>query len=244
MKINQKILSIPPFISTSWKNVTSLHLEDRNGQTILMIGLQNGSSIEIPNLPKEALQAIFAAHERFLEREESSAGASPTMPMGPTLPPFIQGGMPSNGSAVFSLPLNLGIDGNMGNLLQHNQEGADSPDLPKEVLNKIKSLSKAMGIETKDNLPKPEPHCNCLHCQIMRAFADEEQEELLEVHDEEISDADLRFREWDIHQSDDKLYIVSNPFNKQEHYNVFLGSPVGCTCGQANCEHIRAVLNS
>ena len=40
------------------------------------------------------------------------------------------------------------------------------------------------------------------------------------------------------------LIVVTNPLDANEHYNVFLGDPIGCTCGQKNCEHIRAVLNS
>ena len=61
---------------------------------------------------------------------------------------------------------------------------------------------------------------------------------------EEISEEDLRFREWDIEQKGENLYLVRNPLNQKEEYNVFLGNPVGCTCGKDNCEHIRTVLNS
>ena len=61
---------------------------------------------------------------------------------------------------------------------------------------------------------------------------------------EEVTIDDLRFREWDIKQTGDKLYTVANPLHAEEHYTVFLGSPIGCTCGEQNCQHIRAVLNS
>lgn len=237
MKITQKILSIPPFISTSWKNVTSLHLEERNLVSFLIIGLLNGATIEIPNLDKSMLQAIFAAHEKYLEQETQNQ----VKPQTPIIPD-------GNAATVVSLPLNLGIEPHMGSLLQHNPEAMDSPDLPKDLLEKIATLSKVVGFDNIENFPNPEPHCNCMHCQIIRVIQDglddkgkdEEDEEELE----EVTIDDLRFREWDIKQTAEKLYTVGNPLNTEEHYTVFLGSPVGCTCGQANCEHIRAVLNS
>lgn len=233
MKINQKILSIPPYISTSWKNVVSLHIE----MGALVIGLVNGSAIEIPGLDRPTLEATFAAHQNYLEKEEQ-------MNRGPIPGAIIPPGMMEGSSAMMSLPIQFGLNGNMGNLLQHNSEAADSPDLPKEMLEKITSFSKALGFENNDQLPKPEPHCNCMHCQVMKAMHTKIEKTRDEIDDEEVTDDDLRFREWDIKQTDDKLFVVSNPLNTEEHYNVFLGKPVGCTCGQADCEHIRAVLNS
>ncbi len=238
MKINQKILSIPPYISTSWKNVVSLHLQQQNGAAVLLIGLVNGSTIEIPGLDKQILEATFAAHEKFLEQDCISAG-----PKGPPPGSIIPPGMMEDSSAILSLPLRFGLDANMGNLLQHNPEASDSPDLPKEVIEKIASFSKVVGFDNIDNFPKPEPHCNCMHCQVMKAMQ-ESTHDHHEEEEEEISEDDLRFREWDIEQKGENLYIITNPLNAEEHYNVFLGKPVGCTCGQPNCEHIRAVLNS
>ncbi|NGX38356.1 MAG: hypothetical protein K1000chlam2_01529 [Chlamydiae bacterium] len=241
MKINQKILSIPPYISTSWKNVISLHIEEREGNFLLIIGLVNGSAIEIPNLDKPVLEAVFAAHQKYLEQETASSVPQ----KGPSPTPIFPGGMMPDSATMLSLPLNLGLDANMGNLLQHNSEASDSPNLPPEVLEKIATLSKVVGFENVQSFPKPEPHCNCMHCQIMRVIQNKEGMRLEHAEvEEEISEDDLRFREWDIEQSGDQLYVVSNPLNNEEHYNVFLGKPVGCTCGQLNCEHIRAVLSS
>jgi len=240
MKINTKILSIPPYISTSWKNVISLHIETRSGNSVLIIGLVNGSTIEIPNLDQESISSVFAAHEKYLEQD---APAPTTSEDSSTVLPE---GFSDGGSAILSLPLNFGLDSNMGNLLQHNQEASDSPDLPKDMIDKIAQLSKVIGLDNLENFPKPEPHCNCMHCQIMRVIREEEEarNEQHEELEEEITDEDLKFREWDIHQIGDQLYIVSNPFNNNEQFNVYLGNPVGCTCGKPNCEHIRAVLNS
>jgi PhoH-like ATPase len=49
---------------------------------------------------------------------------------------------------------------------------------------------------------------------------------------------------WGIEQTAEQLYKVTNPLDANEQYNVFLGTPLGCTCGLKNCEHIRAVLNT
>lgn len=236
IKINAKILSIPPYISTSWKNVLSLHIENRANGSVLMIGLVNGSTIEIPDLNQSSMEAVFAAHGKHLEQESTSPQPIPAFNE-----PFSDGN-----AAVLSLPLNFAFDKNMGNLLQHQQEASDSPDLPPEVIDKVVQLSKAIGLDHFENFPKPEPHCNCMHCQIMRVIRNDKEEEIKkdDSFEEEVSDEELKFREWDIEQVEDSLYRVSNPLNANEQFNVFLGTPVGCTCGHANCEHIRAVLSS
>lgn len=239
MTINQKILSIPPYISTSWKNVISLHMEERDGDLFLIIGLVNGSTIAIPKMDRTLLESVFAAHAKYME-QEAQAGLKEQQH-----PPFYAA--PQNELPVLGLPLRIGIEGNMGNLLQHNPEAADSPDLPRDVLEKIHTLSQVVGFENSDNFPKPEPHCNCMHCQIMRVIQnglDEAEAPLLEEEVEEVSPEDLQFRDWEIKHTGEELYTVTNPLNQEEHYGVSLGNPIGCTCGQHNCEHVRAVLNS
>jgi hypothetical protein len=131
----------------------------------------------------------------------------------------------------------------MSSALQHNQAQSNMPDLPQEILNKIKSLSQFLSKEDAEFLPKAEPHCNCMHCQLARAISSEKESNAIE-EEEVISEEDLRFRSWDIEQSGDKLYTVKNPLDHQEQYNVYLGDPIGCTCGQKNCEHLKAVLNT
>lgn len=240
MKINPKVLSIPPYVSTAWKNVISLHLEERNDSKLLIIGLVNGSTIEIPNLDKTILDATFAAHQKFLEQENATS-----TPQKDSIHPPIFGGLMEDPSSLISLPLQFGLDSSIGNMLQHNPEASDTPSLPHDVLEKISTLSKVVGFENSDNFPKPEPHCNCVHCQVMRVIQDDIQnEEVHTIEEEEVTDDELTFREWDIEKTGDNLYLITNPLNAKEQYSVFLGSPVGCTCGEKNCEHIRAVLNS
>lgn len=235
MKFNQKILSIPPYISTSWKNVISLHRREDSKGAVLIISLVNGSTIEVPGMPEELLRSVFLAHQKFVEGEIETKLAPP----GVSFPlPF-----PSDATALMNLP--IGIDGAAQSIMQHDSAAADSPSLPPEMLEKIVSITKAIGFENPDSLPKPEPHCNCVHCQIMRSLhgADPSAAPKVET-DELVSEEDLRFQEWTIAQATDSLYVVSNPLNRDEQFNVFLGTPIGCTCGEKNCEHVRAVLNS
>lgn len=245
MRINNKILSIPPYISTSWKNIASLYVTEREGKNILMIVLFQGSCIEIPDLEQPIIEAIFAAHAKFSEQEPSAS-----KPRAPQRGPLPQNSLSTNTDAPFNMAPQFridirGIEG-LGSILQHNPEHAASPNLPQDILMKITSLSKVMGIDDPSVFPKGEPHCNCMHCQIAKALHGEMPETLaLESQLEEVvTEEDLKFRLWDIKQTAEKLYVVSNPLDAKEYYNVYLGDSVGCTCGSKNCEHIRAVLNS
>ena len=77
MKMNPKILSIPPYISTSWKNIASLHVEHRHATSLLVVTLLNGAKIEVPQLSPPLLDAIFKAHALFLEQEEKTVNLRP-----------------------------------------------------------------------------------------------------------------------------------------------------------------------
>lgn len=222
MQINDKILSIPPYISTSWKNIVSLQVETRSSGPILVVELTSGSRVEIPNLDQSAIERIFKAHANHLDIDSSKK-------------------LPLPQSLAFSFPFPIpGMDG-FTSVLQHNLEQANSPDLPLELIEKIGELAKTINVDDLTVIPKPEPHCNCPHCQIMRAMLGSEAYSAIE---EVVTDEDLKFRTWDIVQQADKVYIVTNPLDLKEHYSVFLGDPLGCTCGQKNCEHIQAVLHS
>ncbi len=252
MKINRKMLSIPPHVSTSWNNVSSLHLKNTPQEKTLVITLSSGSVIEIPSLDEHTLTMIFEAHSSYIENGESSdsneSEASPTQ--NPTVKnPFTAG---LDNTLTLGFPFKMGDMDSMSGLtgmMQHNQDQANSPNLPKEALEKITSITKALGLDKQlEQMPKAEPHCNCPYCQLARAMhgeaPQETSKETSEFLEEDVSDEDLSFREWDIKQVDAHLYDLTNPFDSSEHYQVFLGTPVGCTCGQKDCEHIKAVLKS
>lgn len=227
MKINHKILSIPPHISTSWEHVISMHVVDEK----LVITLDNNTKAIIPNLQLPVLEAVFQAHQEHLEAKTT-----------PTPEPSETVTQPN--TMQFGIPLDIQNLGQLGGFLEHNQAQANHPPLPKEMLEKITSFTQMMGEFDSDLLPKPEPHCNCLHCQIARAIGGEEETEIEEEAEELVTDDELTFREWDIAQVGDKLYTVKNPLDDKEEYQVFLGDPVGCTCGKKDCNHIVAVLKS
>lgn len=223
MKINEKILHIPPYISTAWKNVQSIHREEKQNRVILVFSMKDGSRISIPDLDQSLLNEIFACHEKALEK-------TPDEPLA------------RKEGFNMGFPLKIGMGGvdGISNPMQHNPQQGNMPDLPPEVLEKVVSIARALGMDQFEEFPKAEPHCNCVYCQIARSL----HKDIIADSEDEITDDDLKFREWDIEQKDQKVYSVRNPLDETEHYDVFLGEPLGCTCGSKNCEHIRAVLES
>ena len=239
MKISPKILNIPPYISTSWKNVDSVYIEIIDKKPVLIIALKTPPrTVKIPNLDPKVVEVIFNAHAKFLEEEAPEKVIDKN--------PQQQPPAPLNNLLSFGLPLGNGDLQSLGNVMQHNPDQKNAPDLPKEILEKIVGISSMLGKDLPIEIPKAEPHCNCIHCQIARALSGEKKEnsKIENNTEEEVTEEDLRFRLWDIKQTGDKLYAVSNPLDEDEQYQVFLGKPIGCTCGDKNCEHIKAVLKS
>ena len=258
MKISKKILNLPPYISTSWKNISSLQMQEN----ILVITMHDQSIVKVPDLDKAVIIEIFSSHAAALEAESKKQETPPQAPQtnqNQATPPNASGninltpqpnaeGVPDKAQMGFTIPLgDIGIE-NINSMMQHNQDYANSPDIPKEILDKISTVTGALGMEQElTNLPPAEPHCNCTYCQISRCIHKQEKEESPTVEEDIlISDDELKFKEWDITSSkkDDKIYSVTNPLNTDEAYQVYLGDPLGCTCGNKNCEHIKAVLNT
>ncbi len=235
MKITSTILSIPPYISTTWRQISALHVHQAEEANILVIDLTNGNQIEIPHLDDQELADIFHAHSSFLDKEGEKK-------------PTVSGSSPLLSLHLPSQLLGEGLD-KISGVLQHNPEAADTEDLPQDFLDKVASISQSFNREDVSNLPTPVEGCNCIFCQIARTIQIQmtpsaETIPTGEQAEEEVSDEDLRFKSWDIQQRDPQLYEVINPLDKNEYYNVFLGNPVGCTCGTPHCEHIQAVLRS
>ena len=243
MKINKKNLSIPPYLSTSWEYIAALRLQN----TDLLITMIDGETITIPNLSPEILETVFNNHIIFLEEREDhmQAGGAPSFPLPAIKHPLAP--TPLNAEETL-FKIGFGSPSSMNAAMQHNSELSHSPDLPREVLDKIGAISKIIAPEDVV-IPKAEPHCNCPYCQIARAIhttidSTDVKEEKKEDTEEEVSEEELRFQEWSITQSGDKLFTVVNKLDSQEKYSVYLGHPVGCTCGKEGCEHILAVLKS
>lgn len=217
MKITATTLSLPPYLSTTWDQVASIQTEHTSSGTLLMITLRDGSKKEIPGLDPQSIDQIFEAHAEFL---------NPLSPLG-ELPPFTLS-LQKEGDSFPSLT----------EPFEHNAANSKLPNLPRPVLLKIAEIAKAFGLEDTAILPNVEENCNCIYCQLIRVMRENEPAE------EHVSEEDLRFQDWKIEPIGDQLYSVVHPLDLNEQYQVFLGTPVGCTCGHSGCEHIQAVLKT
>jgi len=155
MIVNTKLLSIPPYISTSWKDVELL-LSD--GEHTLNVYLKNGTIIKIAHLLKEQLELIFKVHQEVLMQKPKD------------IPP----------SLIDPLFFNFS-----GPFLEHDPEMSDAEPLPEEIKLKLKSLVDTFPKLEKSKLPKFHDNCNCPHCQLMALLSDEEDTcEIEEVIDD------------------------------------------------------------
>jgi hypothetical protein len=236
MKINHKFFSLPPYISTQWNHVKGLYM--RGG--VLVINLTCGETIQIPGLDAVLIEQVFAAHAAFLDQE-------------PVTGPELSGAWPKEDIVLPSkeqletfMHFSTAAGEGFTSLMQHNGEQSNAPELPKEMLEKIQSIMQILAPEEVSALGTPKQGCNCPHCQITRAITgDKEEPTMLQQEPEpEVSEEELHFEQWKIEQTGENLYRVTNKLDPVEEYQVFLGHPVGCTCGNEGCEHILAVLKS
>jgi hypothetical protein len=228
MIINDKILSLPPYLSTSWKNVISVQVQPRPFGHSLIIELVTGNRVEIPNVEQSIIEKVFFNHTRALDQENKLSEHR-----------LITAAIP------FNFPEVEGMMSVLGSFMSHNIEQKNTPPLPAEILDKLKSVLKGLQSENDALLHAFEPGCNCPYCQVMRAASDTEINSANSTSEEEVvSEKDLSFKTWDIKAEGNKIYTVTNPLDNKEYYTVFLGHPLGCTCGSKGCEHINAVLKS
>lgn len=240
MQIDSRIISIPPYISVSWDQVILLQTESIDDELVLILQLKEGKQIRIPDLGKKIVSHIFEQHKNFLinNQKKRNDAKSPLT--------FLQQMTGLNLDQLENMPIRFGISevGREGIdlAMQHRADKADSPDLPLEMIEKISGITKMFTGGDFSEFPKPEAHCNCPFCQIARSIHGIEKTDA--TVEETVYEEDLQFRDWDIEQVGEKLYRLTNPLDPQESYNVYLGSPVGCTCGKQHCEHIKKVLSS
>lgn len=239
IKVNEKILSIPPHISTSWSSIVALHMKGN----VLVITLKDETIINIPSLTPETIELIFNYHAAYLERAyfDSSISQQIQFTKDESLNELIE----QSGSTL-RLGFGAGNGMNINNAMQHNPAQANAPDLPPEILQKISAISKILSPE-ETILPKAEPACNCFHCQIARAINPTQTATTSSIdleQEEEIKEEELHFQQWNIAQTGEKLFAVTNRLDDREKYSVYLGQPIGCTCGKQGCEHIVAVLKT
>ena len=247
VKIDEKLICVPPFISTTWDQISFLQSEEEleTGLFTLIIHLIEGKTVRIPNLDSSLVDIAFSSHVHYLE-----IATSPTVPLKEegevkAIGNLLQQLTGLSPEQIGNVPIRFGIsspDAMPGmEALQHNVAHANAPDMPTEVLDKISGMIRMLSNGETSTFPKPEAHCNCPHCQVARSVHNMEKEAISTI-DAPVSDEDLTFRDWEIIKKSDTLYTVINPLDSLEQYSVYLGTPVGCTCGHAGCEHIKAVL--
>ncbi len=234
--INERLLSIPPRLSVSWREVSSLYEKNES----LHIVLKGGEQIVLEGLDSPILETIFHHHALFLEKRAEERHREMLGPAG-------IGRWPQHIAEGGDTSMKVGFPGfppldAMGMMVEHNPEQKDAPALPQDLLEKVSGVIRLLT-DDPEALPKPEGNCQCFHCQIARAINPVEKTEI-EQADEVITLEDLKFSDWEIEEAGEKLFKVKNKLDPQESYSVFLGSPVGCTCGRTNCEHVVAALKS
>jgi hypothetical protein len=237
MFINHKVLNIPPFISVHWNQVEFLSSVDN----ILNVQLKSGKLVQLPDLTPEVSQLIFDSHATFLDLDK---------PVNlPPAPPLSDKQTSLFGSSDVKIGFSTLHPNGMGIPLQHMEDLREAPEIPSEILEKVRAVAKLVPIEDLINSPKPVENCHCPFCQIAAAIHSDlsleaTATESTEPAEEIVKDEELNFEPWNIFQKGDSLYEVQNKLDAHESYNVFLGEPVGCTCGKNGCEHILAVLKS
>lgn len=225
IRVNQNILSVVPYISTSWSHIVSLKSLYHDSGVELLVTLQDGSLITIPGLTSANIEEIFSAHAAYLERCTALSTRDFTA--------FLS--TPSSNWTFVELK-------GLTSFLQHDTEQSQFPDFPEDVQEKIISLASALPIHNSFSLPREEPHCNCPHCQTVRLM--KTGIEFAEKSEGEVLETDLLFRSWILQEISPKEYIVTHPDQPQENYTVSLHSPLSCSCGSNCCDHIKAILNS
>lgn len=239
MKLSPKIFSIPPYISTRWEYVLSLRVSD----DMLFVTLKDGTTCSIPHLQKEIIDQIFSYHAEAAEAANHQKE---------DIEPLVES-MRSGFKELVNMLSKLGANAlsSLGKALEHDPANSNLPDLPPDMVKKVQMLLSIIPKEDILAMPEGEPGCHCMYCQINRILRDailaqetETPDILAEEETESVEEKDLEFSEWIVEPLQDKLYKVTNKLDPKEEYRVYLGDPIGCTCGKPHCEHVLAVLRS
>lgn len=240
--INDKIISIPPYISTSWGSVSALHMRGAD----LVFTLKEGPEVVIPQLPTPIISDIFSAHAQYMQVDGQLNQMGRELRAAPLIPKSLAALTDPSMANEQIFRIGIGSLEEMGQAMQHNPDQKNMPPLPPELLGKISSIIKMIAPQDADISPKAEPHCNCMHCQIARAVHSEESAHDAPAKEEEpqVLDEELAFSQFEIRPTGDNLYTVQDKLAPHQRFTVHLGDPVGCTCGKSGCEHLVAVLKS
>lgn len=232
IKITKKVLSIFPYLSTSWSHVIALH----GKQSSIAVTLVTGDTIELEDLNPETIKTMFAYHADYLENEivDKVMHALPDS--------LIKEKMEIKEQPSLQMAFGSSLDG-LSPMMQHNPDQMNAPELPAEILEKVGAISKIISPSDTTDFAEAVANCNCFYCQLARVINKPAVDQMIEDKDI-VTEEDLHFQQWSIKQTGENLFDVTNRLDDHECYHVYLGEPVGCTCGQSGCEHILAVLKS
>lgn len=204
VKIDDKLICIPPFISTTWEQIAFLRSEEDSETRLftLIIHLNDGKEVRIPHLDASLIDIAFSAHIKHLERKGIGPVLHKSSEEGKTVGNILQQLTGLTPEQLANMPIRFGISGIEGlpgmEVLQHNQSQAGAPDMPAEALEKISGMIKMMTNGDLSVFPKPEPHCNCPHCQVARSLHGHSKNEEPAPSEQPVTEEDLKFRDWDI----------------------------------------------
>ncbi|HEY4831226.1 MAG TPA: hypothetical protein VIH61_01515, partial [Waddliaceae bacterium] len=146
VKIDEKLICIPPYISTTWDQVTFLQSEEDPETHLfaLVIHLIEGRAVRIPNLDSSLIDIAFGAHIKFLERKNNPLSKQKGGEDPKTIGALLQQMTGLSPDQLANMPVRFGIAGIEGmpgmEVLQHNQSQGNAPDMPAEVLEKITGM--------------------------------------------------------------------------------------------------------
>ncbi|MBM3198803.1 MAG: hypothetical protein FJZ58_06075 [Chlamydiae bacterium] len=225
IRVSSQSLSVVPYISTSWSQVSSLKSIPQDENWELWISLQEGSFVTIPGLTQTDLEEIFSAHASYLENSSR---------------PSLQ----DTSLLTSSFPLTFTEFQGLTTLLHHDPDKSNHIELPKELQDRIIALVATIPLKESLILPQAEPHCSCPHCQMVRLVEQGMQLPSSFCEEQETMNEETPLPSWDIKQVGKDEYLLTSTEFSQETYTVHLDSPVRCSCEINGCEHIQAVLKS
>jgi hypothetical protein len=214
-------------------------------EKMLIITLKDGSSGSIPDLTQEELSQIFTSFSSYAElpeEEEHKEAAA----FKKDISQLVEGMKKGVSEFVNLLTKTGGQALGITKSLEHDPTNAHLADLPPEARKRVEMLLQIVPEDEILAMHEPIQNCNCMYCQVQRILRATLYKKKHPSEDEEepVDASELTFTEWNVEPIAEKLYIVRNKLDPQEEYRVFLGEPLGCTCGKINCEHIIAVLRS
>lgn len=236
MKINSNVISIPPYITTSWENVNVINVEiDKDKKKILIISLESGDQIKIPELSDEDIHNVTSSFESFIEKtsNEQNFVDHNSMISGLTevFQQFINDGKTSQ--ATMSQSPGIGVvKVPLGHSALHSNMPIFDPESLRNIIKTIKAIGEGRNLFEKGEYQEC---CNCIYCQACKFLQEEKTEN-------ELKEENLEFASsWNVEEVNSNEYLVSNKENNST-FNVKLEPSVACSCGSNKCEHIRIVL--